>query len=118
MLLSLNLISLYQGDKVVVFSQCLKTLDYIESIIKQPHWDKMLPSLGTLSKEGREFGGWVNGRDYLRIDGQTSASERGILIDQFNRKDNVVTRMKSYVNKQAEENAKVFLISSRAGSVG
>jgi SNF2 family DNA or RNA helicase len=70
-----------------------------------------------LNQSGKQFGCWENGRDYLRIDGQTSAFERGILIDQFNRKD-ARKRKQFYINKQAEENAKLFLLSSRAGSVG
>lgn len=107
-----------QGDKVVVFSQCLKTLDYIEYIIQMPDWGKMLPCLKELSEEIKVFGGWENGRDYLRIDGQTSASERGNLINQFNRKGEMIALSKSYINKQAEEKAKAFLISSKAGSVG
>ena len=101
----------------MVFSQCLKTLDYIESIIKIPDWGGMLPWVKLLNESGKKFGGWENGRDYLRIDGQTSASERGVLIDQFNRKD-ATKKNNSYINKQAEERAKLFLISSRAGSVG
>ena len=105
------------GDKVVVFSQCLKTLDYIESIIKTPDWGSMLPGLKHLSKRGESIGGWKNGSDYLRIDGSVSASERGILINRFNEKK-LSASSASLINKRSQERAKAFLISSKAGSVG
>ena len=102
------------GDKVVVFSQCLKTLDFIESIIKSPDWGRTLPGVASLSP-GRIWGSWRSGQDYLRMDGTTTASERGVLINQFN--DEKSNKTKSAVSK-AEETAKLFLISSKAGSVG
>ena len=51
--------------------------------------------------------------DYLRIDGSTDATTRGLLINQFNdsNEDDLVER-------EADESTKMFLISSRAGSVG
>lgn len=113
----LNLV-VTKGDKVVVFSQCLKTLDYIESIINTPNWESKLPGLKRFNKKGDHIGGWKNGSDYLRIDGSVSASERGILINQFNGDKPLAIPSASLVDKKVEERAKAFLISSKAGSVG
>lgn len=107
-----------KGDKVVVFSQCLKTLDYIESVIKLPDWGSRIPGLKRFSKNGQTFGGWKIGRDYLRIDGSVSAFERGNLINQFNDQKKISTSSTAFIDKKSEERAKAFLISSRAGSVG
>lgn len=109
------------GDKVVVFSQCLKTLDFIESIIQLPDWSSKLQGLTNLTKSKRKFGGWTSGIDYLRIDGQTSAAERGILIDQFNgtkHSTNNEEVASADIDRVTGEKVKTFLISSKAGSVG
>ena len=107
------------GDKVVVFSQCLKTLDYIESIIRLPDWGNEVPGVANLSRDsGKIFGGWTNGKDYLRIDGQTSAFERGVLIDQFNDVKAEKKRDSSGGDLVLDERLKTFLISTRAGNAG
>ncbi|XP_068719985.1 transcriptional regulator ATRX homolog [Montipora capricornis] len=78
-------------DKVLVFSQSLVTLDLIE---------KMLG--------GGEIGGdrenWCRGCDYFRMDGSTSAAMRQRWADIFNDEDN--------------KNARLFLISTKAGGLG
>lgn len=60
------------GDKVVVFSQCLRTLDFIEHVLQTPNWDNRVPSISELSP-GKVWGGWRKNIDYLRIDGSTDA---------------------------------------------
>ena len=107
------------GDKVVVFSQCLKTLDYIESVLQKPKWEDFQHDMQKYCKGGKSFGSWCNGVDYLRIDGQVSASQRGVLVGQFNKeKETHNSTMGSQVELEVEESVKVFLISSKAGSVG
>jgi transcriptional regulator ATRX len=72
------------GDKVLVFSQCLRTLDFLERVFGLEDWTEHVPSLSSpLPAEGKR-GGWVKGRDYLRIDGETNFSKRGDLIARFN----------------------------------
>lgn len=109
----------YTGDKVVVFSQCLKTLDYIESMLQKPKWEDFQNDIQKYCEGGKSFGSWSNGVDYLRIDGQVSASQRGVLVGQFNKeKETQKNTMGSQVELEAEESVKLFLISSKAGSVG
>lgn len=87
------------GDKVLVFSTCLRTLDYIESVLQRPNWKSLVPSL-----EDELIGAYEKNEDYLRIDGSVGSGERGEIVTQFN---DTVTG-----------NARVFLISSRAGGIG
>ena len=90
------------GEKVLVFSQSLKSLDYIERVLALHDWKTAVPSLRCFAD--RRLGGWANSRDYLRIDGDTTSSERGGLVDFFNQESNGTVR--------------AFLISSQAGGVG
>jgi len=100
------------GEKVVVFSQSLPTLNFIEDAIQSDDWGSKVPSISSLSP-GRKWGNWQNGKDYLRIDGSIDATTRGLLINQFNDSNN-----DGLVEREADESTKMFLISSRAGSVG
>eukprot|EP00980_Cylindrotheca_fusiformis_P024895 scaffold12678_cov116-Cylindrotheca_fusiformis.AAC.2 len=88
------------NEKVVLFSQCLKTLDFISSVISQDDWPSLVPSIAR-AFPGHRIGGWKAGYHFLRIDGATSAGDRGNLISQFN-----------------EDSVRLFLISSRAGGIG
>ena len=71
------------GDRLLVFSQSLLTLDLIELFL------------------GKKFQ-WKKNVHYFRLDGSTSALEREKLISDFNGTDNV----------------HLFLVSTRAGSLG
>ena len=93
---------------MIMKSQCLKTLDYIEKILGFADWGREIPNLQNLSP-GKKWGGWKKNIDFLRIDGSTSSTERGELIHSFNEDSNF---------KNLEENSKLFLISSKAGGVG
>lgn len=82
------------GDKLLVFSQSLSTLDLVERFLGQrevplrpglPHGDK-----------------WARGRNYFRLDGSTSAQEREKLINEYN----------------ANAGVSLFLLSTRAGCLG
>lgn len=85
-------------DKVVVFSQCLKTLDFIETVLKGD-W----ASYCSGHEDNIHLGHWKKGSDYLRIDGSTQSSERGDLVSTF--------------HENAEE-SKLFLLSIEAGGIG
>jgi SNF2 family DNA or RNA helicase len=80
----------------------LKTLDFIEEVLKTEDWEKHAPSLKT-SYSSQKSGGWKPGRDYLRLDGSSKAVERGDMVDEFNRDIS---------------DTKVFLVSSQAGGLG
>jgi hypothetical protein len=66
------------------------------------NWQKQVPSLASSFPE-HPIGGWKAGRDFLRIDGSISGSERGDLIQEFN---------------EDLSSVRLFLISSRAGGIG
>lgn len=56
------------GDKVVVFSQSLTTLTYIEEILNSSDWGGFTFFSPTTARKPN-FGGWRRNQDYLRIDG-------------------------------------------------
>ncbi|XP_060529087.1 uncharacterized protein LOC132703692 [Cylas formicarius] len=82
--------SIALGDRLLVFSQSLITLDLIEQFLQ--------------SSEVPGEGGpkWARNVSYYRLDGSTTALEREKLINEFN------SNPKIYV----------FLVSTRAGSLG
>ncbi|XP_063538258.1 transcriptional regulator ATRX homolog [Cydia strobilella] len=90
------------GDKLLVFSQSLYSLDLIEYF---------LGKVDEATQEGRideklagHVGSWSPGVDYFRLDGSTSCENRSIWCKNFNREDN--------------PRARLFLISTRAGGLG
>ncbi|KAL9234971.1 hypothetical protein vseg_009778 [Gypsophila vaccaria] len=80
------------GDKALVFSQSLATLDLIENYLSK------------LPRRGKNGKYWKQGKDWYRIDGKTKGSERQRLIDAFNNPQN--------------GRVKCTLISTRAGALG
>lgn len=58
-------------EKLLVFSQSLLILDYIEEVIKRP-----------------ENGNLAEGIEYLRIDGSTKADNRACFMKRFNKRSN------------------------------
>lgn len=81
------------GDKILVFSQSLSTLDTIEEFfskkkVPRPDMDET----------------WSKNKSYFRLDGSTSSTERERLITEFNR--------------PANNTAWMFLLSTRAGCLG
>jgi SNF2 family DNA or RNA helicase len=91
------------GEKVLIFSQYLPTLNYIEGVLNSRDWISQVPSLSCFS--GQRLGEWEKGRHYLRIDGSSSSAQRGQSINAFN-KDG------------ADGDLRAFLISTEAGSLG
>lgn len=94
--------SMELGEKVLVCSKCLKTLDLLEWFISSSNWKAPVGSLKD-NFPNMKLGGWKKGKDYVRIDGSINSGKRGAAIDDFNKKDSTV---------------KVFLISSEAGGIG
>jgi transcriptional regulator ATRX len=78
-----------QNEKVLVFSQSLAMLDVIEQVLKK-------------NPVGSSC--WKPGHDYYRLDGSKSSKQRQGDIDNF--------------NDIANTRARLFLISTRAGSLG
>ncbi|KAK6639775.1 hypothetical protein RUM43_008050 [Polyplax serrata] len=81
--------SIKLGDRLLVFSQSLLTLDLIESYLHRqnvPNKDEV----------------WAKSRNYFRLDGSTPGLEREKLINEFNSNPNI----------------HLFLVSTRAGSLG
>uniref|UniRef100_A0A2C9JT34 Helicase ARIP4 n=1 Tax=Biomphalaria glabrata TaxID=6526 RepID=A0A2C9JT34_BIOGL len=80
------------GDKVLIFSQSLLTLNKIEEFMGKFKVPRM-----ELNEN------WQRNRTYFRLDGSTSAQDREKLINQFN---------------DPESNIWVFLLSTKAGCLG
>ncbi|KAJ6642237.1 Helicase ARIP4, partial [Pseudolycoriella hygida] len=81
--------SLRLGDRILVFSQSLLTLNLIE---------KFLQANTVNNTEVK----WAKNLNYYRLDGSTVAQEREKLINEFNSNPNI----------------HLFLVSTRAGSLG
>ncbi|XP_068660987.1 protein CHROMATIN REMODELING 20-like isoform X2 [Aristolochia californica] len=94
MVLLLDILSMSAevGDKALVFSQSLPTLDLIQLFLSK------------LPRKGREGKYWKQGKDWYRLDGSTEGSERQRLVEKFNEPRN--------------KRVKCTLISTRAGSLG
>ncbi|XP_061903970.1 transcriptional regulator ATRX-like isoform X3 [Entelurus aequoreus] len=83
------------GDKVLVFSQSLISLDLIEDFLMAAHHRKI---------DSSKVGSWIKNVDYYRLDGCTTAVLRKKWSDHF--------------NNQTNPRGRLFLISTRAGSLG
>lgn len=81
--------SIRLGDRILVFSQSLLTLNLMERFL-------------TRSKIPNSELCWKKNESYFRLDGSTAALEREKLINEFNHNTTV----------------KLFLVSTRAGSLG
>lgn len=81
--------SIRVGDRLLVFSQSLLTLNLLERFLQK-------------SKVPNSDTNWAKNFSYFRLDGSTAALEREKLINEFN------------INTKV----KLFLVSTRAGSLG
>ncbi|XP_026328424.1 uncharacterized protein LOC113236525 isoform X3 [Hyposmocoma kahamanoa] len=81
--------SIKLGDRLLLFSQSLFTLNLIEDFLEKNY----IPGTNCL---------WERNTNYYRLDGSTHALEREKLINEFN----------------ANPNIYLFLVSTRAGSLG
>lgn len=89
------------GDKVLVFSQSLYTLNCIEYFLEKI--DAATQKEDT-ERVGGHSGSWAIGLDYFRLDGTSSCDNRATWCNMFNNPNN--TR------------ARLFLISTKAGGLG
>ncbi|XP_059099678.1 helicase ARIP4-like isoform X2 [Tigriopus californicus] len=78
------------GDRLLLFSQSLLTLNLIEEYLQE----RQLPGSNNRT--------WIPGQNYYRLDGSTAAQERERLINAFN----------------ASSDIPLFMVSTRAGSLG
>ncbi|CRK91917.1 CLUMA_CG005536, isoform A [Clunio marinus] len=87
------------GDKLLVFSQSIFSLDVIEHFLNQiDEKTQMNASCASFT------GSWSLGQDYFRLDGSTPVEQRNIFCKNFNSPSN--------------PRARLFLISTRAGGLG
>lgn len=95
--------SLNQGDKLLVFSQSLITLDLIEKIVGAKGWGSVASvEPGPKCPDGTLFSSWKKEKQYERLDGTTPQSERQKLINDFTNKKRL----------------SLLLVSTRAGGMG
>jgi transcriptional regulator ATRX len=101
------------GDKVIVFSRSLLTLNHIEKFLKHLHMqnEKEYESQREYLSANEENANilpepikWKRDQDYFRMDGQTEITARKRYTKTFNNTSN--TR------------ARLFLISTLAGGIG
>ena len=99
---------LRRKDRMVVFTQSLPTLDFVEHALKSETWGGLLDAsrdvvADAVAHGGARRGGWRPGRDYFRIEGSVSGEQRQRMVDAFEREG---------------ATAKVFLLSTKAGNMG
>ncbi|KAI9562242.1 hypothetical protein GHT06_013207 [Daphnia sinensis] len=94
------------GDKVLVFSQSLVSLNLIEEFLaaEDERNEKTRASLAGTDLKQEHNGTWRLNQDYFRLDGQTSAELRKNACNAFNNPSNLRSRL--------------FLISTKAGGLG
>ncbi|XP_006902938.1 PREDICTED: transcriptional regulator ATRX-like isoform X2 [Elephantulus edwardii] len=90
------------GDKVLVFSQSLISLDLIEDFLELASREKTEDKDKSFIYKGE--GKWLRNIDYYRLDGSTTAQSRKKWAEEFNDETNVRGRL--------------FIISTKAGSLG
>ena len=101
--LSILALSVNVGDKVLLFSQSVPTLSFIELCLQASQWGA---SIGEECQvQGLRFTKWENEKHYCVITGKTSTEERQRLINKFN-------------DPHAGRNLRLFLISTKAGNMG
>lgn len=90
------------GDKILVFSQSLQSLDVIEHFLSMI--DQKTQGDDIDGNVGEYRGSWQPNVDYFRLDGSRSVDNRESMCKIFNDKNNL--------------RARLFLISTRAGGLG
>lgn len=90
-----------KGEKVLIYSKCLKTLALMETFLASSDWKKHVHSLAK-AFPSMKLGRLKKNRDFVRIDGNVNSEKRGCLVGEFNEREEI----------------KIFLISSLAGGIG
>lgn len=99
--LSLLARTVLEGEKMIIFSQSLYTLDVIEKFLSLRKWGELVGN--NFENDAHRFSMWSKNEEYLRIDG--SISNRQSLIDKFN---DPVKGARTHL----------MLISTKAGNMG
>ena len=89
------------GDKVLVFSQSLLSLNLIEEFLAKIDEENCRASD---SASDTYVGRWRQGKDYFRMDGSTPPDQR--------------KKWCNYFNKESNHAMRLFLISTKAGGLG
>ncbi|ESO93813.1 hypothetical protein LOTGIDRAFT_105088 [Lottia gigantea] len=94
------------GDKVLVFSQSLLSLDIIEDFLDtiDKKWQEESNEKSEEEKLNTFGKSWTKGADYFRMDGSTSVALRQSWAEHFNDPENY--------------RARLFIISTKAGGLG
>ena len=123
------------GDRMLIFSQNLPTLDLLEKILKK----SIKPHASSMDDHEKNY--WQSNVDYYRFDGSTPGSSREVLIKRFQQTsgESHVVKVENDNNEESGESvdvkpgddddckivgdvsssqARLFLISTRAGSLG
>ena len=95
------------GERMLLFSQSLLTLNLIEEFLQK----RRIPNSDST---------WIPGAHYFRLDGSTPAMERERLINSFNAAAPQSLKSSSLQSPTSEVRCipMLFLISTRAGSLG
>lgn len=114
------------GDKLVVFSQSLLSLDLIEHFLQLIDENTRKPNEHAML--GRFKGSWQKGIHYFRLDGKTGSKDRDRYCKKFNETDNKTARLVSIgelgnIDKHETDElllfiCSLFLISTLAGGLG
>lgn len=99
--LALLALTIHEGEKMIIFSQSLYTLDTIEQFLMLPNWGRLVNRNNQMPQD--QLSNWSKGVEYLRIDGSTG--NRQPLIDKFN-------------DPNHNDNCHLMLISTKAGNMG
>lgn len=92
------------GDKLLVFSQSLYSLDVIEHFLGLVDENTQKNEEERNTELDKYQGSWTLGLDYFRLDGSTAIENRNSSCKHF--------------NDESNHRARLFLISTRAGGLG
>ena len=93
------------GDKVLVFSQSILSLDLIEDFLAKIHDNhEKSKKKDRVNDIDDSLETWVPGKDYYRMDGSTAADTRKVWC--------------KYFNQASSHRMRLFLISTKAGGLG